>query len=65
MAKTKAEAYEFEYKSDYLSDWDIHRKYITTFDPYEAMLLGQVYDSVSKSIDGSKITDSYVVTLAI
>lgn len=57
--------YESEYKKDYQSDWDVHRKYIITFDPYEAILLGQVYDAVSNSIEGSKITDSYLATLAI
>ena len=56
--------YEFEYKADYESDWDIHRQYVLTFDAYEAMLIGQVYDSVSNSVDGSKITDSYTMTLA-
>ncbi len=56
--------YEYEYKSDYESDWDIHRQYIQTFDPLEAMLIGQVYDSVSNKVDGSKITDSYTTTLA-
>lgn len=56
--------YEFEYKSDYESDWDIHRNYINTFDPYEAMLVGTVYDSVSNKVDGSKITDSYAATLS-
>jgi hypothetical protein len=56
--------YEYEFKKDYLSDWDIHRNYIQTFDPLEAMLMGQVYDSVSGSVDGSKITDSYTTTLA-
>jgi hypothetical protein len=57
--------FESQYKKDYLEDWDIHRNYITSFDPYEAMLLGQVYDSVSRSVDGAKITDSYAATLAI
>lgn len=57
-------AYEYEFKSDYESDWDLHRNYIQTFDAYEAMLIGSVYDSVSKSVDGSKITDSYATTLA-
>lgn len=56
--------YVAEYKQDYMSDWDIHRNYIQTFDAYEAMLIGQVYDSVSNSVDGSKITDSYATTLA-
>ncbi|MCB1711998.1 MAG: hypothetical protein KDH96_05865 [Candidatus Riesia sp.] len=60
----KESIYEYEYKSDYESDWDVHRQYIQTFDPLEAMLLGQVYDSVSNSVDGSKITDSYTTTLA-
>lgn len=57
--------YEYKYKKEYEEDWDVHRKYIQTFDPLEAMLQGQVYDSVSNSIDGSKITDSYAATLAI
>lgn len=56
--------YEYEYKADYESDWDVHRQYINSFDAYEAMLLGQVYDTVSGSVDGSKITDSYAMTLA-
>jgi len=64
MKKPK-EQFEYQYKKDYQEDWDIHRKYISNnFDSWEAMLLGQVYDSVSKSIDGSKITDSYAMTLA-
>jgi hypothetical protein len=41
-----------------------HRNYIQTFDAYEAMLIGVVYDSVSNSINGSAITDSYAATLA-
>jgi len=70
MAKTdkkdtkNIEKYECEYKSDYESDWNLHKDYIQTFDAYEAMLIGQVYDSVSNSVDGSKITDSYATTLA-
>jgi hypothetical protein len=56
--------FEYEYKSDYESDWDIHRSYIQDFDAYEAMLIGKVYDSVSNKVDGSKITDSYATTLA-
>lgn len=70
MAKTdkkdtkSVEKYECEFKKDYESDWAIHRDYIQTFDAYEAMLIGQVYDSVSNSVDGSKITDSYATTLA-
>jgi len=63
--KEKKSSYECEYKADYLSDYDIHRNYINTFDEYEAMLIGQVYDSVSNSLSGSKITDSYTATLAI
>lgn len=55
---------EYEYRSDYSQDWDIHSKYITDFDAYEAMLISQVFDSVSRSIDGSKMTDSYATTLA-
>ena len=57
-------AYEFKSKADYESDWDLHRQYISQFDSYEAMLLGQVYDSVSNATDGSKITDSYSMTLS-
>lgn len=57
-------AYEYQYKTDYQEDWDIHQEYISTFDAFEAMVIGQVYDSVSKSVDGSKITDSYATTLA-
>lgn len=66
MAKTKPEdtKYEYSYKSDYESDWDVHRNYIQTFDAYEAMLTSQVYDSVSNRADGSKITDSYTTTLS-
>lgn len=60
-----AEAFEYQYKKDYYDDWDIHQRYVQTFDAYEAMLIGQVYDSVSRSVDGSKITDSYAATLAI
>lgn len=59
------EKYEFEYKKDYLEDWAIHQQYVLTFDAYEAMLIGQVYDTVSRSVDSSKITDSYAATLAI
>jgi hypothetical protein len=62
--KKDESAYISEYKGDYESDWDIHRNYIQSFDSYEAMLIGQVYDSVSNSVDGSKITDSYAMTLA-
>lgn len=57
--------YEYTYRKDYEDDWDTHQNYINTFDPYEAMLIGQVYDSVSNSVDGSKITDSYAATLAM
>lgn len=59
-----SEQYEYEFKNDYTSDWDIHRAYIADFDAYEAMLISKVYDSVSNSVDGSKITDSYATTLA-
>jgi len=54
----------YEYKKDYIADWELHKDYIQSFEPYEAMLIGQVYDSVSRSVDGSKITDSYTMTLA-
>lgn len=60
----RAEQFEYEYQKDYTSDWDIHKNYINTFDPYEAMLIGQVFDSVSATVDGSKITDAYSSTLA-
>lgn len=63
-AEKTAPNYEFSYKTDYVSDWDLHRSYIQEFDAYEAMLIGQVYDSVSRKVDGSKITDSYAMTLA-
>lgn len=64
MAKTNTN-YEYKYKSDYESDWNIHRDYINSFDALEAMLVGAVYDSTSRSVDSSKITDSYASTLAI
>lgn len=54
----------YKSKNDYEEDWVIHRQYVQTFDPYEAMLMGNVYDTVSNSIDGSRITDSYSTTLA-
>lgn len=60
----KAKQYEYQYRKDYESDWDIHSNYINTFDAYESMLLSQVYDSVSGTTDNSKITDSYAMTLA-
>lgn len=60
----KKSNYEYEFRSDYNSDWEIHKNYINDFDAYEAMLLGKVYDSVSGSVDSSKITDSYAMTLA-
>lgn len=61
---SRAKQFEYEYCKDYQSDWDLHKDYVNTFDPYEAMLLGQVYDSVSATVDNSKITDSYAATLA-
>jgi hypothetical protein len=64
-SKDAKSAFEYQYKKDYESDWDVHRNYINqNFDSYEAMLIGQVYDSVSGTVDGSKITDSYATTLA-
>jgi hypothetical protein len=60
----RAEKYEVDFKADYVSDWDVHSNYINqNFDAYEAMLQGQVYDSISGSVDGSKITDSFASTL--
>lgn len=55
---------EYQYKRDYTADWETHSKYITEFDAYEAMVISQVFDSVSRSVDGSKITDAYATTLA-
>lgn len=60
----RTKKYECEFKKEYESDWDIHRNYINSFDAYESMMLSQVYDSVSGTTDGSKITDSYAMTLA-
>lgn len=60
----KSSAYEYRYKKEYESDKDVHDNYIADFDAYEAMLIGQVYDSVSRSVDASKITDSYAATLS-
>jgi hypothetical protein len=64
MQNKEKSRYESEYKKDYEADWNIHRDYINNFDAWEAMLIGTVYDSVSKTVDGSKITDSYATTLA-
>ncbi len=55
---------KYSYEKDYSEDWEIHSNYIQDFDAYEAMLISQVFDSVSRSTDGSKITDSYATTLA-
>jgi hypothetical protein len=55
---------KYQYEKDYSEDWQIHSNYIQDFDAYEAMLISQVFDSVSRSTDGSKITDSYATTLA-
>lgn len=60
----KKSQYEYSYKKDFSEDLDFHNDYTQKFDPLEAMLMGQVYDSVSRSVDGSKITDSYTATLA-
>jgi len=60
----KDSQYSYKYKKDYESDKDVHDNYIANFDAYEAMLIGQVYDSVSHSVDASKITDSYAATLS-
>lgn len=62
--KQEKSEYETEYKKDYESDWEVHKNVIQSYDPFEAMLLGQVYDSVSNTVDGSKITDNYAATLA-
>jgi hypothetical protein len=55
---------EYSYKKDYENDWETHSNYILSFDAYEAMLISQVFDSVSKSVDSNKITDGYATTLA-
>ncbi len=65
MEKEKTKSiYEVAFKADYLSDWDVHKSYIQEFDSYEAMLMGEVYDSVSSKVSSGKITDSYATTLA-
>lgn len=56
--------YEYKYKRDFTEDKSNHDNYAQSWDAYEAMLIGQVYDSVSQSVDSSKITDSYTMTLA-
>lgn len=61
---TEKDIYETKFKSDYESDWSIHKEYIQTFDAYEAMLTSVVFDSVSGQVDNAKITDSYATTLA-
>ena len=58
------EGLKYQYEKDFSDDWDTHRKWIIEFDAFEAMLQSQVWDSVSRSIDGSKITDGYTTTLA-
>lgn len=63
-SKDELSKYAATYKKQYEEDWAIHRDYIQGFDPLEAMLLGKVYDSVSGTVDNSKITDSYAMTLA-
>lgn len=65
MAKKEEDSpYEFQWKKDYQDDWFIHRQYVNSFDALEAMSNGMVFDSVSNSIQGSQITDSYARTLA-
>ena len=59
-----ADAYAITFKKDYQEDWQVHKEYITNFDPWEAMLTSVVYDTVSGQVDHSKITDSYATTLA-
>lgn len=55
----------YDLKGQFADDLEAHDNYITEFDAYEAMLIGEVYDSVSKSVKKSSITDSYAATLAI
>lgn len=65
MPDTENSPYAVKFKQDYESDLSIHNNYIQQgFDSYEAMVEGRVFDTVSKSVDGSKITDSYATTLA-
>lgn len=56
--------YEYKYKSQYEDDKTTHEDFTEGFDALEAMMLGQVYDSVSGTVNASKITDSYTATLA-
>lgn len=63
--KSSKSVQEYTYKSDFKNDLDTHDDYITEFDSYEAMLIGKVYDTQSKKINNSSITDSYSATLAI
>lgn len=63
-ANNNPSPYEYQWKKDYEEDWFIHRQFVTTFDAYEAMSTGQVFDSVSNSTNNSRITDSYTLTLA-
>jgi hypothetical protein len=63
--KPNMETNKYSYEEDYNLDLDNHDSYIVDFDAYEAMLMGQVYDSVSRSINKSSITDSYSATLLI
>lgn len=62
--KQQKPEYEVKFKSQFESDLDVHKDYISQFDAYEAMLISKVYDSQSGTIDNSKITDSYTATLA-
>lgn len=63
--KKDVSQYEYSYKKDYEEDWDVHSNYINqNFDAFEAMVIGEVYDSVSGAVDKSKITDSLSATLA-
>jgi len=59
------EVTSYDYKKDFAADLDAHDNYVIEFDAYEAMLIGQVYDSVSKSVNKASITDSYAATLVI
>lgn len=63
--ENKGKNLTYDYKKDFQADLENHDSYITDFDAYEAMLIGQVYDSVSKSVNKSSITDSYAATLAM
>ena len=65
MAKQKVpENLKYDYEKDFNADWETHQNWITQFDAWEAMVQSQVFDTVSRTISSSKITDGYTTTLA-